>query len=110
MASKSTMRGGFTKEVMWGISAIPTGSTALSTTSTLFFQLMVGNPTASGITLTVTDNQAVPVTVISVTVPANSVYAYNANDGAVFLSGIKWQAGGAGLVGEIYALAKNSGA
>lgn len=111
MASKSTRREGFIKELStYGVQAVPTGDTALSSTNTILFQIFVSNPTASGITLTVKDNQTVPVTIISTTIPANSVYNYNSDDGTVFLGGIRWNAGGAGLLGEVYGLAKATGA
>lgn len=106
MPSRSTRRIGYDKNLGSGIAAVPAVDTVLSSKDTMFFQLTVSNPTASGITLTVKDNQASPNTIVSTTVPANQWYTFNAEDGALFLGGMRWSAGGAGLFGEIYALVK----
>lgn len=109
MASLSTRRQGYDKWIMTsGLAAVPTSLTAVSTTNTLLYQLAVNNPTAAGIVLTVTDGQASPITLASVTVPANSMYAYNWSEGILMISGVKWQAGGAGLTGELVGFSRQT--
>ena len=109
MASLSTRRQGYDKYISTaGLAAVPTSLTTVSTSNTLLYQLAVNNPTAAGITLTVTDGQASPVTLASLTVPANSIYAFNWEEGVLMVSGVKWQAGGAGLTGELVGFARQT--
>lgn len=109
MASLSTRRQGYDKYISTaGLAAVPTSNTSVSTTDTLLYQLAINNPTAAGITLTITTGAASPITLMSVTVPANSSYAYNWEEAVLMVGGVKWQAGGVGLTGELVGFAKQS--
>ena len=64
---------------------------------------MVTNTNASAQTVTVTDGQGSPITVLSAfSIPANSQVTLPLH-GAQMTSGIKWIAGGAGLTGTVVA-------
>lgn len=110
MASGSTRRSALNEEIMWGVVAVPTSATALSSSTTMVFQIAIHNPTAGAITFAMTDNDTVPLSIVSISVPANQMYSFNYEDGCVYIGGVKWSAGSAGLVGEIVGYAKSSGA
>jgi hypothetical protein len=64
---------------------------------------MIANTNASAQTVTVTDGQGTPVTVLSAfSIPANSEVTLPFY-GSQMTSGIKWIAGGAGLTGTVVA-------
>jgi alpha-D-ribose 1-methylphosphonate 5-phosphate C-P lyase len=64
---------------------------------------MITNTNATAQTVTVTDGQATPVTVLSAfSIPGNSEVTLPFH-GSQMTSGIKWIAGGAGLTGTVVA-------
>ena len=83
--------------------AVPTSNTALTATTSCVVAIMVTNTTAGAQTVTVTDGQGAPVTVLSAfSIPGNSQVTLPLH-GAQMTSGIKWTAGGAGLTGTVVA-------
>ena len=83
--------------------AVPTSSTALTATTSCVVAIMVTNTNAGAQTVTVTDGQGSPVTVLSLfSIPGNSEVTRPLH-GAQMTSGIKWTAGGAGLTGTVVA-------
>ena len=83
--------------------AVPTSNTALTATTSCVIAIMVSNTNASAQTVTVTDGQGSPVTVLNAfSIPANSQVTLPFH-GAQMTSGIKWTAGGAGLTGTVVA-------
>jgi hypothetical protein len=83
--------------------AVPTANTALTATTSCVVAIMVTNTNASAQTVTITDGQGTPVTVLSAfSIPANSAVTLPFH-GAQLTSGIKWTAGGTGLTGTVVA-------
>jgi hypothetical protein len=83
--------------------AVPTASTALTTTTSCVVAVMITNTNTSAQTVTVTDGQGTPVTVLSAfSIPGNSAVTLPFH-GSQMTSGIKWTAGGAGLTGTVVA-------
>lgn len=88
------------KDLNLARAAVPTGSTAVTTVDTDVAEVTVANTTGSTITLTVTDaagNQIVNV----INVAANSPVSLQFSPAEFCSGGVKWLAGGAGLVGTI---------
>jgi len=82
---------------------VPTANTALTATTSCVVAIMVTNTNASAQTVTITDGQGAPVTVLSAfSIPANSAVTLPFH-GAQLTSGIKWTAGGTGLTGTVVA-------
>jgi len=83
--------------------AIPTSTTALTATTSCVLAIMVTNTNASAQTVTVTDGQGSPITVLQAfSVPANSELTLPFY-GSQMTSGIKWSAGGTGMTGTVVA-------
>jgi hypothetical protein len=81
--------------------AVPTSSTAATSTTTCVVTLVFSNTNSSPQTVTVTDNQGSPITVINAfSIPANSEVNFVLG-GSQLTSGIKWSAGGTGVTGAI---------
>jgi hypothetical protein len=83
--------------------AVPTANTALTPATSCVLAVMITNTTASPQTITVTDGQATPVTVLSAfSIPGNSEVTLPFY-GSQMTSGIKWTAGAVGLTGTVVA-------
>jgi hypothetical protein len=83
--------------------SVPTVNTALTATTSCVLALMITNTNATAQTVTVTDGQGTPVTVLSAfSIPGNSEVTLPFH-GSQMTSGIKWIAGGAGLTGTVVA-------
>src|SRR5260370_13846939 len=83
--------------------AVPTANTALTGATSCVLAVMITNTNASAQTVTVTDGQGTPVTVLSAfSIPANSEVTLPFY-GSQMTSGIKWIAGGARLTGTLVA-------
>ena len=81
-----------------GMVAIPTTSTAATTTATCVSSVIFVNITGSTQTVTLTDNQGTPAAYLSgFQIPANSTLVYDLSF-AKMASGIKWSAGNASSV------------
>lgn len=104
MASNSSRRSAPQRTLIEGLKAVPTSATDVVAKDALVWQIAVGNPTGGGITFSVSDKQASPgpYNPINETVAANSFQIMQFQEGIRFLGGISWQAGGAGLVAEIF--------
>lgn len=75
-----------------GIVTLPTTSTAVTATATCINALVFVNTTATTQTVTVTDNQATPVSYLSsFQIPANSTFIYDLQY-AKLAGGVKWSA------------------
>ena len=75
-----------------GILTLPTASTAVTATATCVNSILFVNTTASAQTITLSDNQATPVTYLSsFQIPANSTFVYDLQY-VKLASGIKWSA------------------
>ncbi len=96
----NTSRAHPTKELPGGIAAIPTALTVVSTTVTFLEQLYISNPTAGALTVLVTDTAGVAI-YPTISCPANAVQEVNWPS-LLKSTGVKWQASGSGLVGEIF--------
>jgi hypothetical protein len=83
--------------------SVPTGPTALTSTTSCVIALIVTNTNGAAQTVTVTDGQGTPVTVVNAfSVPANSQVTFPLC-GSQMTSGIKWSAGGTGMTGTVIA-------
>ena len=83
--------------------AVPTANTALTATTSCVLAVMITNTNASAQTVTITDGQGTPVTVLSAfSIPGNSEVTLPFY-GSQMTSGIKWSAGGTGLTGAVVA-------
>ena len=81
------------------LAAVPTSTTAITTTDTLIYSMEVSNPTAGAITFTLTDGQSSPVAFFNaLSIPAGGIVSIDERQGMLFTDGLKWAAGGAGLV------------
>jgi hypothetical protein len=81
--------------------AVPTSSTAVTATTTCVEALIFSNTNSSAQTVTVTDGQATPITVVSAfSIPPNSQVTFPFY-GTPMTSGIKWSAGGSGVTGTV---------
>lgn len=82
------------------VQAVPTSTTALSTTDTMIYSMEISNPTTGEITFTLTDGQVSPVSFFSaLRIPAGGIVSIDERQGLIFTDGLKWAAGGSGLVG-----------
>lgn len=87
--------------------AIPATSTDEVTFTVRIVSMQIANPTASPITIRVSDKQATPIDFIpaGAIVPPNGWISYEAQSaGRLMPGGINWQAGGTGLHGYIQAV------
>jgi hypothetical protein len=81
-----------------GITTLPTTSTVLTTTATCVSSIVLVNTTATSQSVTVTDNQATPMSYLaSFSIPANSTLVYDLNS-VKMAAGIKWSAANAASV------------
>lgn len=78
------------------LQAMPTSSTAITTTTTCILQLTVSNTSGGALTVTVSDNQGTPVNFLNA-VTLNSGETRNYPAIGKFTSGIKVQASGTGI-------------
>src|SRR6185436_5258129 len=100
MAPK-TACGGTAFTPAWQV--VPTSNTSLTATTSCVVAIMVTNTNASPQSVTITDGQGAPVTVLSAfSIPGNSEVTLPLH-GAQMTSGIKWIAGGAGVTGTVVA-------
>lgn len=84
------------KNVLDGLVSVPTSLTTVTTVNTWLHSLFVANNTGAAIVLTVTNGAG---TGFAVSLAANSLTDMNLKDSSpLFQGGLKWQAGGAGLV------------
>jgi len=83
--------------------AVPTATTSLTSTTSCVIAAIITNTNAAAQTVTITDGQGTPVTVINAfSVPANSQVTFPLF-GSQMTSGIKWSAGGTGMTGTVVA-------
>ena len=83
--------------------AMPTSTTSLTSTTSCVIAVIVTNTNAAAQTVTITDGQGTPVTIVSAfSVPANSQVTFPLY-GSQLTSGIKWLAGGTGMTGTVVA-------
>lgn len=83
--------------------AVPTSATALTGTTSCVLAMMFTNTNASVQTVTVTDGQGSPITVLQAfAIPANSELTLPFY-GSQMTTGIKWSAGGTGVTGTVVA-------
>jgi len=81
------------RRVLYGLQNVPNSSTAVVSSTIKVVTLFCNNYTAGAVTLTITDNQASPVTYYpAVSLAANSVTMLVAQSGLTFTDGIKWSA------------------
>jgi hypothetical protein len=86
------------------IAAVPTSSTAAAAATTCVQMVVACNTNATGQTFTLSDNAGTPlVAVNALSIPGNSC-AHFPFGGVAFTSGVKWSAGGSGVVGAIVGL------
>lgn len=91
----------FPIDVVGAAQAVPTSLTSISTTDSLIYQMDITNPTAGAITFTLQDGQGSAVSVFSAqSIPAGGAVSIDERQGMLLRSGVRWQAGGAGLVGS----------
>jgi len=83
--------------------SVPTSATALTATTSCVVAIIITNTNGAAQTVTITDGQGTPVTVVSAfSIPANSQVTFPLY-GSQMTSGIKWSAGGTGLTGTVVA-------
>jgi hypothetical protein len=83
--------------------AVPTSTTSLTSTTSCVIAVIVTNTNGAAQTVTITDGQGTPVTVINAfSVPANSQVTFPLY-GSQMTSGVKWSAGGTGMTGTVVA-------
>jgi hypothetical protein len=81
-----------------GMTAVPTTSTAVTSTATCVNAIVFVNTTGSAQTVSVTDNQATPMSYLSsFQIPANSTFIYDLQF-VKMSAGIKWSAANASSV------------
>lgn len=83
--------------------AVPTSNTTVTGTTSCVVAIYVTNTNATPQTILVTDGQGSPITIVpTVSIPGNSVVPIPLAR-TKFVSGVKWQAGGAGVTGAVVA-------
>jgi len=83
--------------------AVPTSTTSLTSTTSCVIAVIITNTNGSSQTVTITDGQGTPVTVVNAfSIPANSQVTFPLY-GSQMTSGIKWSAGGTGMTGTVVA-------
>ena len=83
--------------------AVPTSTTSLTATTSCVIAVIITNTNGAAQTVTITDGQGSPVTVINAfSVPANSQVTFPLY-GSQMISGVKWSAGGTGMTGTVVA-------
>lgn len=95
------------KEVARGLVAVPNALTALTSTDTVLFQIVVSNPTAASINFTLQDQQGGggPYQLFKTTAVDPGVpLVFSVANGVLMKSGIKWQGSASGLVAEVVAV------
>lgn len=81
--------------------AVPTSATAVATATTCVQAIVISNTNATAQTVTITDNAGTPLTIVNAySIPPNSQVTFPFY-GAAMTSGVKWTAGGTGLVGAV---------
>ncbi len=90
------------KELSPAIQAVPTSLTAVTSTDSIFYNVVVSNPTGGALTFLLTDGDG-GVLVPTVSIAAAGQYTLESVIGLFCNSGIKWQASGSGLVASIFA-------
>src|SRR5689334_9806740 len=92
-----------TKEIGNGLVAVPTSATDLTTTDSWINQIVLVNTTGGSLTVTITDKQGSPLTLVpTVSLAANTLYVTVFPFAIKMTSGITWSASGAGITGEIF--------
>lgn len=83
--------------------SVPTSTTSLTATTSCVLAVIITNTNGSSQTVTITDGQGSPVTIVSAfSIPANSQVTFPLY-GSQMTSGIKWSAGGTGITGTVVA-------
>jgi hypothetical protein len=83
--------------------SLPTSTTSLTATTSCVVAVIITNTNGAAQTVTITDGQGTPVTVVSAfSIPANSQVTFPLH-GSQMTSGIKWSAGGTGITGTVVA-------
>jgi len=83
--------------------AVPTSTTALTSTTSCVIAIIITNTNVASQTVTVTDGQGTPVTIANAfSIPGNSQVTFPLY-GSQMTSGIKWSAGGTGVTGTVVA-------
>jgi hypothetical protein len=81
-----------------GMVTVPASSTVVTATATCVNGIVFVNTTGQSQTISVTDNQATPMTYLfSFAIPANSTFVYDLEH-AKFAAGVRWSATNAGSV------------
>lgn len=81
--------------------AVPTSTTAVTATTTCVQAIIFNNTNATPQTVSVTDGQGSPITVVSTfSIPGNSEVTFPFY-GSPMTSGVKWSAGGTGVNGSV---------
>ncbi|MGH9776557.1 MAG: hypothetical protein ACRD50_16620 [Candidatus Acidiferrales bacterium] len=83
------------------LAAVPTSSTAVFSSTTCLWIIVLNNTTGSSLTVSVTDNQGTPINdVLTFSIPANSQLIQQLG-GVQFTSGVKWSASASGVTGAV---------
>jgi len=83
--------------------SVPTSTTSLTATTSCVLAVIITNTNGSSQTITITDGQGSPITIVSAfSIPANSQVTFPLY-GSQMTSGIKWSAGGTGMTGTVVA-------
>lgn len=94
------------KNVSEGLRAVPTSLTSVTTKDTWLLGMNFCNNTAGDITLLVT-NAAGDQVLPTVSITGNTAYVVEYTYPPLLVGGLKWQAGGAGLVADLIATTRN---
>jgi len=83
--------------------SVPTSTTSVTSTTSCVIAVIITNTNGAAQTVSITDGQGAPVTVVSAfSIPANSQVTFPLY-GSQMTSEIKWSAGGTGLTGTVVA-------
>lgn len=103
MASLSGKRIAGPYELMSGMRAVPTSLTQVTAKDSVVYQIVVANITTGALSFLVQDQQSTPGQIVpTISLAANTLSVIPYGEGVACPSGIKWQAGGAGIQAEIY--------
>ena len=83
--------------------AVPTSPTDVVAKDAMIYQIVIVNPTAGAITITIEDKDDTPSELLeAVSIAANTTYVVAFPFGEHMVGGISWTSSGAGLKARIY--------
>lgn len=102
-ASRSTLNTFGRVQISQTLVTLPAVAADLTTKDTMLFQLTLSNITGGAVSVTITDKQSSPVTLMSVSIPAGTIVVVAWPEGQFMKGGVNWVAGaGSSINGSVF--------